>query len=202
VRCNSWWYCKKYKNYEVKNMALAEIQKRKLKVAFESYDFDGNGVLDKEDLERAAVQTSKIKDLKVGTTEEKKVESAYTVGWDDLKGIADADNNGEVTLDEWYVFFEGVISDTNKLENFLQVGATQILSNIDSDGDGQITLEDYKEFIFSFNKLGKKDAETAFKKLDTNGDGAITPEELKNHFRDFYVSTDENTPGNWLLGGF
>jgi Ca2+-binding EF-hand superfamily protein len=47
-------------------MALAELQKRKLKVAFESYDFDGNGVLDKQDIERAASQTSKIKDLKSG----------------------------------------------------------------------------------------------------------------------------------------
>lgn len=183
-------------------MALAEIQKRKLKVAFESYDFDGNGVLDIQDLERAAVQTSKIKDLKPGTPEEKKVEDVYKVGWNDLKAVADADNNGEVTLDEWYVFFDGVISDQNKLEQYLQVAATHLLPKLDSDGDGQITLEDYKEFIFSFNKLGKKDAETAFKKLDTNGDGALTPEELKNHVRDFYVSTDENTPGNWLMGNF
>lgn len=183
-------------------MALAEIQKRKLKVAFESYDFDGNGVLDIQDLERAAVQTSKIKDLKPETTEEKKVESVYTIGWDDLKGVADADNNGEVTLDEWYVFFDGLISDTNKIEQFLQAAATKLIPNLDADGDGKITPEDYKEFIFSFNKLGKSDAETAFKKLDTNGDGFMTYDELKNHVRDFYLSTDENTPGNWLLGHF
>lgn len=183
-------------------MALAEIQKRKLKVAFKIYDFDRNGVLDKQDLERAAVQTSKIKDLEVGSTEEKKVESVYTIGWDELKGVADADNNGEVTLDEWYVFFDGLINDQNKLEQFLQAGATKLLPNLDSDGDGKITREDYKEFIFSFNELGKSDAVTAFQKLDTNGDGFLTPEELKNHFRDFYLSTDENTPGNWLFGDF
>lgn len=183
-------------------MALAEIQKRKLKVAFESYDFDQNGVLEKEDLERAAVQTAKINDLEVGTAGEKKVESVYTIGWDELKAVADADNNGEVTLDEWYVFFDGVINDSSKLEHFLQVAATTLIPNLDSDGDGQITLEDYKEFIFSFNKLEKTDEETGFQKLDTNGDVFLTPDELTNHVRDFYLSTDENTPGNWLMGNF
>lgn len=183
-------------------MALADVQKRKLKVAFESYDFDHNGVLDAQDLERAASQTSKIKDLDSGSTEQKNVESVYFLGWDDLKGVADADNNGEVTLDEWYVFFDGLISDKNKLEQFLQAAATKLIPNLDSDGDGKITPEDYKEFIFSFNELGKSEAETAFQKLDTNGDGFMTHEELKNHIRDFYLSTDENTPGNWFLGRF
>ena len=183
-------------------MALAELQKRKLKVAFESYDFDHDGSLTKDDLERAASQTSKIKDLKSGSQAQEKVESVYTIGWDDLQGVADADNNGEVTLEEWYVFFDGLINDQNKIEQYLQAAATKLIPNLDSDGDVKITQEDYKEFLFSFNELGKCDAETAFKKLDTNGDGFITHDEMKGHIREFYLSTDENAAGNWMLGRF
>jgi len=130
------------------------------------------------------------------------VESVYTIGWDELQGVADSDNNGEVTLDEWYVFFEGLINDQNKIEQYLQAAATKLIPNLDSEGDGKITQEDYKEFIFSFNELGKSEAETAFQKLDTNGDGSITHDELKSHIREFYLSTDENAPGNWFLGRF
>ena len=166
-------------------MALAEVQKRKLKLAFESYDFDHNGVLDKPDLERAATQTSKIKDLEEGSTEENKVESVYTIGWDDLQKLADADNDGNITLEEWYVFFDGLISDRDKIEQFLKAAATKLIPNLDADGDGKITQQDYKEFISSFNELGKSDAVTAFQKLDTNGDGFLTYDEMKNHVRDF-----------------
>lgn len=184
-------------------MALTELQKRKLKIAFESYDFDHDGSLTKDDLERAAAQTSKIKEVKAGSTEQDKlqdkVESVYTIGWDELAG-ADTDSSGEVSLDEWYEFFDGLINDQNKIEQYLQAAATKLIPNLDSDGDGQITLEDYKEFIYSFNDLGKSEAQTAFQKLDTNGDGAISHDELKSHIRDFYLSTDENAPGNWLLG--
>lgn len=185
-------------------MALTELQKRKLKVAFEIYDFDHDGSLTKDDLERAAAQTSKIKPVKAGSTEqdklEEKVESVYTIGWDELQGVADADNNGEVSLEEWYVYFDGLIHDQNKFEQYLEAAATKLIPNLDSDGDGKITLEDYKEFFFSFNDLGKSEAQTAFQKLDTNGDGFITHDELKGHFREFYLSTDENAPGNWILG--
>lgn len=182
-------------------MALTELQKRKLQVAFESYDFDGDGALEKEDLERVASQTSKIQDLKSGTPGKKKVESVVTIGWDELQGIADADSSGEVTLDEWYVFFDGVINNPNKFEQYIQAAASRMIPYLDSDGDGKISLEDYKEFILSFN-LGKGDAETAFKKLDTDNDGDITHEELKERIREFYLSDDENAAGNWFLGRF
>lgn len=180
-------------------MTLTEFQKRKLEIAFESYDFDGDGSLSKQDLERVASQASKIQDLRAGSSGKKKVESVITIGWDDLQGIADSNSDGEVTLDEWYIFFDELVNNQSKFDQYLQASANRLIPYLDSDADGQITLEDYKDFILSFN-LGKSEAETAFKKLDTNNDGFITREELKKIIEEFYLSNDEKATGNWFLG--
>jgi hypothetical protein len=40
----------------------------------------------------------------------------------------------------------------------------------------------------------------AFRRLDRDGSGKITKEEFRTAITEFYLSDDENAPGNWLLG--
>lgn len=181
-------------------MALAELQKRKLQIAFEGYDFDGSGALDDKDIERVVSQTSKIRGLEPGSPDYEQLKSGFFQSWNELQKGADANKDGQVTLDEWYAFFDRIINNPTEFEQYIATAANTVTPWLDSDGDGKITLEDYKEFIISFNNSGKSEAEIAFKKLDTNGDGFLTHDELKTHMQDFYLATDENAPSNWFFG--
>jgi hypothetical protein len=40
----------------------------------------------------------------------------------------------------------------------------------------------------------------AFRRLDRDGDGELSHEEFRAAIVEFYLSDDENAPGNWLLG--
>jgi Ca2+-binding EF-hand superfamily protein len=40
----------------------------------------------------------------------------------------------------------------------------------------------------------------AFRRLDRDGSGKISKEEFRAAITEFYLSDDENAPGNWLLG--
>ncbi len=183
-------------------MALAELQKRKLKIAFEGYDFDGSGVLDEKDIERVVSKTSTIRGIQAGSPDYEKLKSGFLDSWNALQKVADANNDGEVNLEEWYAFFDKIINNQKEFDEYIGTAANTVVPWLDSDGDGQINLEDYKGFISSFNKLGNSEAEIAFKKLDANGDGVLTYDELKNHIRDFYLSQDEESSSNWFFGRF
>ncbi|MFI6170550.1 hypothetical protein ACIBCN_27465 [Nocardia sp. NPDC051052] len=40
----------------------------------------------------------------------------------------------------------------------------------------------------------------AFRRLDRDGDGSLSYAEFRTAIVEFYLSDDQNAPGNWLLG--
>ncbi|MBD2347072.1 hypothetical protein [Anabaena subtropica] len=58
-------------------MALSELQKRKLKVEFQSYDLDGDGAINQDDFEGLAAQIARVTGIKSGASEYEQLKSEY-----------------------------------------------------------------------------------------------------------------------------
>jgi len=177
-------------------MALTELQKRKFKVAFDSQDVDGTGVLTQEDFQRLIDNLTNIND-KPNT----EATALYEEMWQDLLSKADVDKSGGVTLDEWYDYIEQLISDEERLDKYVINTAVTVLNSLDSTGNNKINLDEYKVLAAALN-ISESDADTAFEKLDKSGDGSLDIDELKENIKEFYLTEDENAPGNWLFGKF
>ncbi len=69
------------------------------------------------------------------------------------------------------------------------------------DDDGQITLSDYKAYFKAWG-LDEAQAEPAFSRLDLSGDGTLSRTSFTLFGSNFYMSDEENVPGNWLFGSY
>lgn len=177
-------------------MALTDLQQRKFKVAFDSQDVDGTGVLTQADFDRLienlATINNKPNDL---------AKKLYTEMWEDLTSKADIDGNGGVTLDEWYGYIEELIKDSARFDKYVVSNAVTVLKSLDATGNNRLGLDEYKKLAAALN-VSESDAEAAFKKLDTSGNGELEIAELKAAVREFYLTEDENAAANWLFGNF
>lgn len=70
---------------------------------------------------------------------------------------------------------------------------------VDTTGDSSL---DFDEYVRMYAGLGidPTHSSDAFRRLDRDGDGKISYEEFRTAITEFYLSDDENAPGNWLLG--
>ena len=94
-----------------------------------------------------------------------------------------------------------MISDEELLYKYVINTAVTVLNSLDSTGNNKINLDEYKVLAAALN-ISESDAETAFEKLDKSGDGSLDIDELKENIKEFYLTEDENAPGNWLFGKF
>ncbi|QIR36321.1 calcium-binding protein [Tolypothrix sp. PCC 7910] len=168
---------------------LTEFQKQKARKSFEVHDFNGDGILTLADFELIVENLAKL-GQKQRLLEYQALKSAYTSFWLELQALADIDNDGQVSLDEWYAYYD---------HHLVHLMMDFMFDLIDGDGDGEITVKEYKQFATCWNRSETEAGET-FLKLDLNGDGCLTKLEILQHFDDFCYGNDPEVPGNWLWG--
>jgi Ca2+-binding EF-hand superfamily protein len=168
---------------------LTEFQKRKAQKSFEAHDYNSNGALSQADFELIVENLAKL-----GQNQQlpkyEALKSTYISFWLELQALADIDNDGEVTLDEWYAYYD---------HHLVHLMMSHLFELIDADGDRKITIEEYKRFATCWNRSENEACET-FLKLDINGDGILDKEEFLQHLDDFCYSNNPNAPGNWFWG--
>ncbi|MSP13429.1 MAG: hypothetical protein EXR62_10805 [Chloroflexi bacterium] len=180
---------------------LSEIRKRKIKRLIDSYDFDGNGYVEKGDFEQLFQRLATNLGLAPGSQEYHKMHGITMAGWDGVKEMADFNHDDKVTYEEYFQAVDAVTANRDIFAR-LALGITDSsFSMQDTNGDGQISGEESIAYTSSYN-MTKADAATAFAHLDRNGDGFITRDEMLENVTDFFLSEDQNSPGNWLMGPF
>jgi Ca2+-binding EF-hand superfamily protein len=176
-----------------------QIRKRLVRF-YNVYDADGNGVITQADAELSLNNLAALRNYKVGTPEYESFRAGFLIYWNDLLKAADADQNSEITLEEWLKYHENLLSDKSRALQTILPSVFAMFDVMDSDGNGSITMGEYKNFMHAFGVPEKWIGEDVFQKLDLNKDGSISKKELGDVVDQMYFNPDPSCAGNVLFG--
>ena len=74
-----------------------------------------------------------------------------------------------------------------------------IFKYFDDNKDNRLSMSEYMSMLVSF-RAEFRTARESFNMMDTNKDNFISMEELSQAVREFFTSSDEDSPGNRLFG--
>ena len=181
-------------------MALTELQKRKLTRFFTVYDQNRDGVIERSDYILLANNVSKAKGFALDSPLSARLRECMLRVWSNLENIADKNEDGEVTLDEFLAYRDQLQQNELKFNDLVSAGLT-LFDVMDDDHDGRINLREFKLF-YSFFQLDESLAAEVFAHLDVEKTGYLTREQLRTYSREFNLGEDPEAIGNKLFGPY
>jgi juvenile hormone diol kinase len=178
---------------------LTDLQKQKLTRYFGVYDVDDNGAISLADFERVMENVRVLHDVGGSSSIHQRLRDAYLLRWSALAASADKDRDGNVDLQEWLAYWDGVLGDEARYLVEI-VSVTELLFEVfDTDEDGVLGADEFCNFYGVYG-LKSALARRVFLDLDADGDGGVTREEVVAMAHQFYHSDDPDAPGNRLFG--
>lgn len=125
--------------------------------------------------------------------------------WGQLAALADTDNDGRVSRDEWREAARAITgamqaaTDANgprPFEDWVRV----LYRVIDGDGDGRITEQEYADWLSALGLAADTDIGSAFAGFDKNADGYLSVEEFSDVYHQYWSDFDPTTPAHRWLG--
>lgn len=180
---------------------LTELQTKKLSHYFRVLDFDGNGLLEKEDFTGIGENLAILWGFRDGSPEFSKIVGQWAESWASFRSFMGRDIDSKATLEEWLHFADlNIVNGTDELyEQHINKLAREVISYFDVNNDGNLSLDEYIDLFMAY-RIEISYSAKAFTRLDRNQDDFISGQELLNALRQFFRSDDEKAPGNWLFG--
>ncbi|MFI7320647.1 EF-hand domain-containing protein [Streptomyces venezuelae] len=177
-------------------MAQTSIE-QKFTTLFAWFDRNGDGSLTRDDFEAFGELFAAV-----APQEEEKsaLREAFVLWWDVLGEAGAVDAQGRIGPDRFITAMRThIAADAKTVERLVMPIIDALMRALDTDGSGTLTAD---ENVRMYDALGIDPATSgaAFQRLDRNGSGAITHDEFRTAIEEFYLSTDTEAPGNWLLG--
>ncbi|MEV0381198.1 EF-hand domain-containing protein [Nonomuraea sp. NPDC050643] len=172
---------------------------RKFTILFDWFDHTDDGWLTRDDFEQmgnvfAAVAPEGDEETRNALRE------AFMLWWDTLLDARATDSLQRVGPQQFITAMRSRIApDPKTVERLVMPIIDALMRALDTDRSGMLTLDEY---VRMYDALGIDPAisEPAFRRLDRNGSGTITHDEFRTAIEEFYLGTDTEAPGNWLLG--
>jgi juvenile hormone diol kinase len=181
---------------------LTDFQKKKLGRLFAVLDSDHNGQLERSDYMTVVSNVARVHGWKPGSKDYSAVETLYLTIWGNLKALADVNNDGQVSLDEFLEFHTQMLSSPEMYEQ-ITVGTVDLLFEaFDRNRDGHLSRDDFRDFFDAYGIRDQAAVDEAFQKLDVSGNGRISKQEALERVKEFYFSNDDAAAGNWLFGRY
>lgn len=178
---------------------LSDLQKRKISRLFQVFDGNGDGYIEPSDAERVAKRIASIRGWSEDGERYEQLEQLYREGIDAIGPFLD--DQGRADLDAYIRFHDQILNVPGLYQQAVGQLADFIFQVLDADGDGKISLEEVRQFYQAY-AMDEDLAPKAFEKLDVDGDGFLSQSEIKDAVAQFYLSSDPDARGNWLLGTF
>jgi Ca2+-binding EF-hand superfamily protein len=164
------------------------------------FDQGKDGYLTHEDFQRMAelfAALAREEDQANATA----MRDAFERWWGLLLTHGDTDTDGRLTRPEFVEVMKSNVTSPENFESAVLAIADALMSALDTNKDGVL---ESREYIQMYSALGipPEHSSDAFRRLDRDSDGAISHEEFRTAICEFYLSEDENAPGNWLIGPF
>lgn len=170
---------------------------QKFTLLFTWFDRTDDGYLTREDFQQIGEVFAAVAP---DDSNKRALREAFMVWWDVLGEAGAPDAQGRVGRRQFVTTMRShVASDAKTLERLVMPIIDALMRALDTDKSGMLTAD---EFVRMYEALGIDPATSgaAFQRLDRNGSGTITHDEFRTAIEEFYLSTDTQAPGNWLLG--
>lgn len=178
---------------------LTDLQKKKLTRYFRVYDVDDNGAISFPDFERVVENVRVLYGVDESSAIHSGLRDGYMLRWSALAASADKDRDGQVDLEEWLTYWEGLLEDDARYEVEVAAVTARLFEVFDTDEDGVLGSDEFCNF-YSVYGLKSALARQVFIDLDEDGDGRVTRKELLDMAHQFYRSDEPDAPGNRLFG--
>jgi len=172
----------------------------KLKLLFDTFDFDKNGFIERCDFQSYVDGLAKLLKVDPSTDEYKKMAEA-NLGWfDQIKAAADTNKDGRVSEAEWMAFWTTFLAaaaiNAPGTMALLRTSAETTFHVLDMNKNLKIAPEEFRTWLAAWQIT--EGWHEAFKKLDVHNQGYLTKTEVTNLVKDYFLSNDPTAPGNWL----
>lgn len=171
---------------------------RKFNIVFDWFDQGRDGYLTHDDFQQmAALFTA----LPGGDAPENSqaLRGAFEKWWGLLLAEGDITGDGRLGRKEFIDVMKSSVTAPEHFEGAVITIADAFMRIVDTNGDGSLSFDEYVRMYASLG-IDPAHSSDAFKRLDRDGDNAISYQEFRTAIVEFYLSDDENAPGNWLLG--
>lgn len=179
---------------------LTEVQTRKWTRLFNVYDTNGNGTIERDDLEQNFNNVAAAGNVTPGTPEYEAMHARFVENWEKMQKETDLNKDGKTELKEWLEYIDRQLQKPSNYQVILAM-VGRMFDLFDLNGNGVISMEEYKTFYRCW-RMPEELAEEVFPKLDLNGDGVISKDEFLELVGQFHLSDDPDAPGNLLFGSY
>ncbi len=180
---------------------MTELQRAKQVHFFNVLDYNGDGVLERQDFIDVADRLSDLRDYKEGSSKREAVREEILRMWTNAQSLSGTEDEDQLTLEDWLAHEQEVIDSDVLINSYIQGLARAIFDTLDEDNDGVISEDEYLRFFQSF-RGEDGDGTVAFQKLDVDEKGYLTRKEFLDVVTEFHLSDDPEAPGNWLFGSY
>ncbi|MFI9402491.1 EF-hand domain-containing protein [Nocardia sp. NPDC052316] len=182
-------------------MEISEFLARKLERRFETFDFDGDGRIERSDFESSARALAAEFGHEPDSPAAQELLRLSLQLWGRLASAGDVNIDGSVDLAEYKeAFAEGLLVTEESFEQGYRPFLEAIMTVADVDGDGKLNAEEYVRWTGALMHLPADDARENHRRLDTDGDGFVTTDDLLQAIHDYYFDENPEGVGSWLLG--
>ena len=178
---------------------LSEFQKKKMVALFGMFDADRNGVIEQADFEKVAQNIADARQMKPGSAERGQVVGKYRSAWTALHNLADANQDGAISADEWIAAFTRMLGSSDAYESVVGMLAGLVFETFDVDKDDYVQSTEFAAFVKA-HEVPNASPAAAFARLDVDGDGKLSRSDVLRLTGEYFKSTDPTAPGNALFG--
>ncbi|MFE4518923.1 EF-hand domain-containing protein [Kitasatospora sp. NPDC056783] len=176
----------------------AEVKHQKFTMLFDWFDQGGDGVLTHDDFQAMGDLFGALA-AEDDRENASAMRNAFEEWWRVLLAHGDANGDGRIDRQEFHDVMEANVTAPEHFEKAVLTIADALMRALDTNGDGVLSKDEYVR-MYSALGIPPVHSEDAFRRLDRDGNGVLSHEEFRMAITEFYLSGDENAPGNWLLG--
>lgn len=168
---------------------------------FQTYDRDGDGAIEREDFTASA--EAMATEFGLAASDPRRVRLMNMVGrlWGHLSTAADADFDGEISMEEYRdAFALGLLETPESFDSGYVPFLDTILEIADTDGDGRIDRDEHIRWSGALMGIDPETAGGVFDHLDGDGDGYVGRDEILAAIRSCYFDDGPDSARHWMLG--
>ncbi|MEV6756573.1 EF-hand domain-containing protein [Streptomyces sp. NPDC051214] len=176
---------------------VQDSTERKFTSLFTWFDRTGDGYLTRNDFQQIGEVFAAVAP---DESNKNALRDAFMLWWDVMGEAGALDTQGRIGRQQFITAMRShVAADAKTVERLVMPIIDALMRALDTDKSGMLTADEY---VRMYDALGidPSTSGAAFQRLDRNGSGTITHDEFRTAIEEFYLSTDTEAPGNWLLG--